>query len=47
MKERITKLEEANVAPKPWMLSGEASAKDRPVDSLLDTDLDFDAATKV
>ncbi|KAK6431906.1 U3 snoRNP protein, partial [Oleoguttula sp. CCFEE 5521] len=39
--EEIRKLEAANVAKRDWTLSGEARAADRPMNSLLEEDLDF------
>ena len=33
--------------PKPWVLTGEATNKERPLNSLLDVHLDFNAATKL
>ncbi|SMR61003.1 unnamed protein product [Zymoseptoria tritici ST99CH_1E4] len=44
--EEIRKLEAANVAKREWTLSGEARAADRPVNSLLEQDLDFERAGK-
>lgn len=46
MKEKIKKLESANISEKPWQLKGEASATDRPKDSLLEEFVVFDHATK-
>lgn len=42
----IRKLESELVAKRAWTLSGEASAVDRPVNSLLEEDLDFEHAGK-
>lgn len=42
----IRKLEAANVAKREWQLSGEARAADRPVNSLLEEDLEFERAGK-
>lgn len=42
----IRKLEAANVAKRDWTLSGEARAADRPINSLLEEDLDFERAGK-
>ncbi|MCJ1466928.1 U3 snoRNP protein [Pseudocyphellaria aurata] len=42
----IRRLEAANVAKRDWQLSGEARAADRPVNSLLEEDLDFERAGK-
>nr|OQO28949.1 hypothetical protein B0A51_05349 [Rachicladosporium sp. CCFEE 5018]OQO31932.1 hypothetical protein B0A51_01127 [Rachicladosporium sp. CCFEE 5018] len=44
--EEIRKLEAANVAKRDWTLSGEARAADRPINSLLEEDLDFERAGK-
>jgi U3 small nucleolar RNA-associated protein MPP10 len=33
--------------PKPWHLTGEARAAERPKDSLLEVHLDFNTATKL
>ncbi|RMZ89980.1 hypothetical protein DV736_g2791, partial [Chaetothyriales sp. CBS 134916] len=42
----IRRLEAANVAKRDWTLSGEARAVDRPVDSLIEEDLDFERVGK-
>lgn len=42
----IRRLEAANVAKRDWTLSGEARAADRPINSLLEEDLDFERAGK-
>lgn len=42
----IRRLESANVAKRDWTLSGEARAADRPINSLLEEDLDFERAGK-
>lgn len=39
-------LEAKNVAPKEWMLMGEANSRSRPVNSLLEQDLEFDRIMK-
>ncbi|KAL8942949.1 MAG: hypothetical protein Q9216_001364 [Gyalolechia sp. 2 TL-2023] len=44
--EEIRRLEAANVAKRDWTLSGEARAADRPMNSLLEADLDFERAGK-
>ncbi|KAK3044896.1 hypothetical protein LTS18_015112, partial [Coniosporium uncinatum] len=44
--EEIRRLEAANVAKRNWTLQGEARANDRPVNSLLEEDLDFERAGK-
>lgn len=40
---RIAALEEKQIAGKPWELTGEASARDRPKDSLLETHLEHES----
>lgn len=42
----IRRLEAASVAKRDWTLSGEARAVDRPINSLLEEDLDFERAGK-
>ncbi|KAI9754717.1 MAG: transport protein particle 22 kDa subunit [Chaenotheca gracillima] len=44
--EEIRKLEAANVSKRKWTLSGEARASDRPLNSLLEEDLDFERTGK-
>ena len=44
--EEIRKLEAANVAKKNWAMAGEARAVERPMNSLLEEDLDFEHAGK-
>ncbi|OTA70699.1 Mpp10 protein [Hypoxylon sp. EC38] len=44
--EEIRKLEAANVAKREWALAGEAKATDRPMNSLLEEDLDFEHVGK-
>ncbi|KAG5984649.1 hypothetical protein E4U55_003870 [Claviceps digitariae] len=44
--EEIRQLEAASVAKREWTLSGEAAAADRPVNSLLEQDLDFEHVGK-
>jgi U3 small nucleolar RNA-associated protein MPP10 len=44
--EQIRKLEAANVAKREWQLAGEARANDRPMNSLLEEDLDYERAGK-
>ena len=46
LQEEIRKLEAANVAKRDWTLSGEARAADRPMNSLLEEDLEFERAGK-
>ena len=43
---QIRQLEAENVAKKPWTLSGEARAHDRPLNAVLEEDLDFERAGK-
>lgn len=42
----IRRLEAANVSKRDWTLSGEARAADRPVNSLIEEDLEFERAGK-
>lgn len=42
----IERLEEKMISDKPWQLKGEVNSKNRPKDSLLNEDLDFDLARK-
>ncbi|KAI0206960.1 Mpp10 protein-domain-containing protein [Astrocystis sublimbata] len=44
--EEIRKLEASNVAKKQWTMGGEARAAERPMNSLLEEDLDFEHAGK-
>ncbi|KAG5972822.1 hypothetical protein E4U58_006098 [Claviceps cyperi] len=44
--EEIRQLEAASVAKREWTLSGEAAAADRPLNSLLEQDLDFEHVGK-
>ncbi|POR37459.1 U3 small nucleolar ribonucleoprotein mpp10, partial [Tolypocladium paradoxum] len=44
--DEIRKLEAASVAKRAWTLSGEAKAVDRPMNSLLEEDLDFEHVGK-
>ncbi|XP_022108568.1 U3 small nucleolar ribonucleoprotein protein MPP10-like [Acanthaster planci] len=46
LKQKIERLEEANLSEKPWQLSGEVKGTKRPENSLLQEDLDFDVTTK-
>lgn len=46
LKEQIDALEQENVASKDWTKKGEASSSDRPVNSLLEEDLDFETVSK-
>jgi U3 small nucleolar RNA-associated protein MPP10 len=43
---QIRELEAENVSKKPWTLSGEARAHDRPINAVLEEDLDFERAGK-
>ncbi|KAA8909909.1 hypothetical protein TRICI_004294 [Trichomonascus ciferrii] len=43
---QIKQLEEENVAEKHWAVKGEVKAKDRPENSLLETDLNFERTSK-
>ena len=44
--DEIRRLEAANVAKKEWMLSGEAKAPERPMNSLIEENLDFERIGK-
>ncbi|XP_067036047.1 U3 small nucleolar ribonucleoprotein protein MPP10-like [Acropora muricata] len=45
VRQRIEKLEAANIAPKPWQMMGEAGGNVRPLNSLLEEDVSFDHTT--
>lgn len=44
--DEIRRLEAANVSKKEWMVSGEARAAERPMNSLIEEDLDFERIGK-
>ncbi|KAI5859079.1 U3 small nucleolar ribonucleoprotein complex, subunit Mpp10 [Tricharina praecox] len=44
--EEIRKLEQENIAKKQWVMAGEAKARDRPLNSLLEEDMDFERSGK-
>lgn len=44
--DEIRRLEAANVAKKEWMVAGEAKAAQRPINSLIEEDLDFERIGK-
>uniref|UniRef100_A0A8H7Y8E6 U3 small nucleolar ribonucleoprotein protein MPP10 n=1 Tax=Psilocybe cubensis TaxID=181762 RepID=A0A8H7Y8E6_PSICU len=46
LREQISELESENVAPKEWVLMGEAGSRQRPQNSLLEEDLEFDRVMK-
>ncbi|KAF9955704.1 hypothetical protein BGZ70_010138 [Mortierella alpina] len=46
LKAQIEALEQENVAARDWTKKGEASSSDRPVNSLLEEDLDFETVSK-
>lgn len=46
LRAEIRRLEAANVAPKDWSLTGEAAASNRPLNSLLEEDLEFERTGK-
>lgn len=46
LRAEIRRLEAANVAPKDWSLRGEAAAPARPMNSLLEEDLEFERTGK-
>ena len=43
---QIAELEAKRLDRKPWQLTGEVSKQQRPVNSLLEAELDFDRATR-
>jgi U3 small nucleolar RNA-associated protein MPP10 len=47
MVSKIEKIEDEMMNPKGWEMAGEATARDRPINSLLEVHLDFNAATKL
>lgn len=47
LREQISALEQENVGPKDWTLLGEAKSRDRPQNSLLEEDLEFEQSGKV
>jgi len=44
--EEIRKLEQENIAKKQWVMGGEVKARDRPLNSLLEEDMDFERTGK-
>ncbi|CCH46814.1 Midasin [Wickerhamomyces ciferrii] len=46
IQKEIQQLESESIAEKKWALKGESKSKDRPVDSLLDEDLEFERNAK-
>ena len=46
MRKLINKLEDENVADKPWQLTGEVTSQHRPVNSLLEEVFSFDHMTR-
>lgn len=46
LSKQIATLEAENVAPKPWALSGEASSRSRPINAILEEDLEFENVSK-
>ena len=46
LRHTISQLERENVSERPWNMMGEVSAKQRPLDSLLQEDLDFERASR-
>jgi U3 small nucleolar RNA-associated protein MPP10 len=43
---QIRELEALNISARPWTLSGEATARDRPINGILEEDLDFERTGK-
>ena len=46
LKQKISHLEKAALTDKPWQLMGETQASKRPLNALLEEDLEFDQQTK-
>ena len=46
LSEQIKALEDENVGVKPWALAGEASSKSRPINAILEEDLEFENVGK-
>lgn len=46
MSEKITELEKAALAEKPWQLSGEVSGQARPENSMLEEDVEFEQTSR-
>ena len=46
MRKLIEKLEDENVAEKPWQLTGEVNSQHRPLNSLLEEVFSFDHMTR-
>ena len=46
LREQISELEKQNVSKKDWTLMGEATSRSRPVNSLLEEDLEFERVMK-
>ncbi|KAG7315252.1 hypothetical protein KOW79_021340 [Hemibagrus wyckioides] len=47
MSEKISELEKAALAEKPWQLTGEVTAQTRPENSMLEEDVDFDQSSRM
>ena len=47
LKEQIAQLEQENIAKKDWTLMGEANSRARPLNSLLEEDLEFEHSQRV
>ena len=47
LKEQIAQLEQENIAKKDWTLMGEANSRARPLNSLLEEDLEFEHSRRV
>ncbi|XP_060715679.1 U3 small nucleolar ribonucleoprotein protein MPP10 [Tachysurus vachellii] len=47
MAEKISEMEKAALAEKPWQLTGEVTAQTRPENSMLEEDVDFDQASRM
>jgi len=47
MRQKIEQLEEENIGEKEWVMRGEIASRDRPKESLLGVDLEFDQGSKI
>ena len=47
MKAKMAALEEQNLAPRSWEMSGEVTAVDRQENSMLETHVDYDQSRKL
>jgi U3 small nucleolar RNA-associated protein MPP10 len=47
LEKQIDKIEEGMAAKKPWQMGGEVKAHERPKNSLMEDEVDFQLATKM